>query len=85
MDAPRPSNLRPQFRAPGSVDDPPPPAAGRAGAAGRHPDREARCELPGCDTPVPEHPGNEGRSRYCCPRHRSEARARRRQARYDLA
>lgn len=44
-----------------------------------------RCELAGCEAPLPHSPGNEGKVRYCSPQHRREARARRSRARHGDA
>ena len=41
-----------------------------------------RCALPGCDRPVLDDPGNEGRTRYCSRAHRGVARVQRQRERY---
>lgn len=41
-----------------------------------------RCELDGCDTPLPLIPGREYQNRYCCQQHRSQAHRARRTAKH---
>jgi hypothetical protein len=80
--------VEPLFQAPGQAV--PEPGVGRddgdSHGGGSHDgdqDASGRCELPGCDRPVLHHPGNEGKTRYCCREHRRESRAQRRRDRYD--
>jgi hypothetical protein len=41
-----------------------------------------RCELAGCDTPLPPVPGRENENRYCCQQHRLQAHRARRTAKH---
>jgi hypothetical protein len=74
--------FQPLFQAPGEAV-PESPAERDGGSRDGDQDGFSRCDLPGCDRPVPHHPGNEGKTRYCCREHRRESRAQRRRDRYD--
>ncbi|GAA5121796.1 hypothetical protein GCM10023320_31170 [Pseudonocardia adelaidensis] len=80
MGAPRPNPDLPLFLAPGQAV--PVPETGRGAAPVEPYQDDPRCELVGCDAPLPPSPGNEETIRYCCREHRREARAQRSRARH---